>query len=176
MLLRSPSNHPAHAIYFYACNPCAEGGMVSMSDGDLICCCFQHNGILLSNILPLVFLDHFPHPSLTRCLTSTSQPPFSLIIEPIFILKYLNLFQSIFLSDVSATTLTCGVHNMTSVFFPFTFIPFLNNASCHSTTLLCNSSSVSASTPSHLHNIVVPIFFFPDTFASYYNKQESAIC
>ena len=49
---------------------------------------------------------HFPHPFPTRCLTSSSQPPFSIIVER----RYLNVSTcfslSFFLSDISASTLT----------------------------------------------------------------------
>ena len=57
---------------------------------------------------------------------------------------------SFFLSDIPASffsTLTYRVHTMTSVVVAFTLTPFLSNVPCHSTTLLCNSSSAADNTP-----------------------------
>ena len=43
-------------------------------------------GILLSHTITYI-ARYFPHPAPTRCVTPSSQPPFSLIIEP----RYLNV-------------------------------------------------------------------------------------
>ena len=99
-------------------------------------------GILLTHTIPDIS-RHFPHTGPTRFVTSSSQPPFSLISEP----RYLNVSACFsiyfFLSDISAP-LTCLVHTMTSVLFASTLNTFFSNDPCHSTHLLSNSSALSA--------------------------------
>ena len=103
--------------------------------------------ILLSRNIPGISCDYPIQLPLDVSLLLRRQPSHLSIIEP----TYLNVSTCsslyFFLSDISASIIPPCMHTMPSVFFAFTLRPFLSNASCHSTTLLCNYSSFSANIP-----------------------------
>ena len=109
-------------------------------------------GIPLSQLF-LTFRAIFPIRVPHDVSPSSSQPPFSVIIET----RYLNVSTcfnlSFFLSYIHASPLTSRVHTLASVFFAFTLRSFVSKAFCYSPTRLCKSSSISANIPSHMHTV-----------------------
>ena len=116
--------------------------------------------ILFSHTIPDIF-HHFPHPSPSRCIASSSQPPFLSIIVP----RYLNASTCFslcfFLSDISACALTSRVHPMTSCFF-FYFESFLSLMLPAITPLFYVTLLSRPISPSHMHT-VAPIFLLSNT-------------
>ena len=90
-------------------------------------------GILFPHTIPDIS-RHFPYPDRSRCIASSPQPPFSMIIDT----RYLN---------VSTCFRLCFFLSYSIFSWAFTVCPFLSNYCCQSTTLQCNSSSVYANIP-----------------------------